>query len=141
MNSVFRKMLWLGIFVLSAAVVPLSAEETKAVSSDPPAIQREFRAAWVSTVTNIDWPSKPGISTEQQKAEAIAILDKAQELHLNALVFQVRPHADAMYKSAIEPWSEYLTGEQGKAPEPFYDPLEFWCTEAHKRGIELHAWF
>ncbi|HNM45995.1 MAG TPA: family 10 glycosylhydrolase, partial [Candidatus Sumerlaeota bacterium] len=110
-------------------------------ANDPPAIQREFRAAWVSTVANIDWPSKPGLSTEQQQKEALAILDKAKELNLNALIFQVRPMADAMYKSSLEPWSEFLTGEQGKAPEPFYDPLEFWVTEAHKRGIELHAWF
>jgi uncharacterized lipoprotein YddW (UPF0748 family) len=106
-----------------------------------PDVEREFRAVWVATVANIDWPSKPGLSTEEQKAEAIAILDKVRQLNMNAVVFQVRAQADSFYASALEPWSYYLTGEQGKAPEPYYDPLEFWVEEAHARGIELHAWF
>ena len=105
-----------------------------------PPVQREMRAAWVATVANIDWPSRPGLSTDEQKKEAIVILDKIKLLNMNAVVLQVRPQADALYKSDIEPWSYYLTGEQGKAPEPFYDPLEFWVTEAHNRGIELHTW-
>lgn len=102
---------------------------------------REFRAAWVATVANIDWPSRPGLSTEQQQAELIAIVDRAAELNLNALVFQVRPHCDALYASKLEPWSEYLTGKMGQAPDTYYDPLELMVTEAHARGIELHAWF
>ena len=106
-----------------------------------PKPNREFRAVWVATVDNIDWPSKPGLSTVQQKKEATAILDKAKSLNLNAVIFQVRPHADALYNSKIEPWSYYLTGKEGKVPNPYYDPLEFWTTEAHKRGLELHAWF
>lgn len=106
-----------------------------------PRAEREFRAAWVATVTNIDWPSKPGLSAEDQKKEAIAILDTAVSLHLNAIILQVRPHCDAMYSSKLEPWSYYLTGEQGRAPDPFYDPLSFWVEEAHNRGLELHAWF
>jgi uncharacterized lipoprotein YddW (UPF0748 family) len=106
-----------------------------------PMVQREFRAAWVATVANIDWPSKPGLSTEDQQAEALAILDTAAAVGLNALIFQVRPQCDALYKTALEPWSYYLTGAQGQAPDPYYDPLEFWVEEAHKRGIELHAWF
>ena len=105
-----------------------------------PEPNREFRAAWVATVANIDWPSKPGLSTEAQKAEATAILDRLVSLNMNAVVFQVRPHGDALYQSAIEPWSSYLTGEQGEAPSPFYDPLQFWIEESHKRGIQLHAW-
>lgn len=109
--------------------------------TEPPAAPREFRAAWVATVANIDWPSKPGLSTSQQQEEAIAILNKAKELNLNAIVLQVRPAADALYASRYEPWSYYLTGKQGQAPDPFYDPLQFWIDEAHKRGIELHAWF
>jgi uncharacterized lipoprotein YddW (UPF0748 family) len=92
-------------------------------------------------VGNSCWPSKPGLPTEQQKAELIALLDRAAELKLNAVVFQVRPACDALYQSDLEPWSEYLTGAQGKAPAPYYDPLEFAVTEAHKRGLELHAWF
>lgn len=106
-----------------------------------PRAEREFRGVWVATVGNIDWPSKPGLSTEEQQREAIAILDTAAALNMNAVVFQVRPHCDAMYKSSLEPWSSYLTGEQGKAPAPYYDPLQFWIDEAHKRGMELHAWF
>ncbi|MBL8519476.1 MAG: family 10 glycosylhydrolase [Betaproteobacteria bacterium] len=107
----------------------------------PPPAPREFRAAWVATVANIDWPSKRATTTEAQKAEAIQIIETARALGLNALIFQVRPAADALYASAIEPWSEYLTGEQGKLPDPYYDPLQFWIEESHKRGLELHAWF
>ncbi|NNG24929.1 glycoside hydrolase family 10 protein [Telluria aromaticivorans] len=107
----------------------------------PPPAPREFRAAWVSTVANIDWPSKPGLPSAQQQQEAIAILDRAVSLKLNAIVLQVRPAADAIYPSKIEPWTEYLNGAQGKPPQPFYDPLKFWVTEAHARGLELHAWF
>lgn len=107
----------------------------------PPAIPQEFRGVWVATVANIDWPSKPGLPTPQQQAELLAILDRAVELRLNAIVFQVRPSADALYASELEPWSEYLTGEQGKAPSPAWDPLAFAVREAHARGLELHAWF
>lgn len=107
----------------------------------PPQAPREFRAAWVATVANIDWPSKPGLSTSQQQEEAIAILDRARDLNLNAIVLQVRPSADALYASEYEPWSYYLTGHQGRPPVPYYDPLQFWIDEAHKRGLELHAWF
>src|SRR5262249_25486050 len=112
-----------------------AAEET------PPSPAREFRGVWVATVANIDWPSKKGLSTQEQKAELRAILDKAVELKLNALVFQVRPMADALYSSKREPWSEFLTGTLGRAPDPYYDPLEFAVREAHARGLELHAWF
>jgi uncharacterized lipoprotein YddW (UPF0748 family) len=101
---------------------------------------REFRAAWVASVANINWPSKPGLSTEEQQIEAISILNYLQENKFNAVILQVRPQADALYASVIEPWSYFLTGEQDKAPEPFYDPLSFWIEEAHKRGLELHAW-
>jgi uncharacterized lipoprotein YddW (UPF0748 family) len=101
----------------------------------------EFRGVWIATVSNIDWPSKKGLSTAEQKAELIAMLDKAAELKLNAVIFQVRPMCDALYVSDIEPWSEYLTGTLGKAPSPLYDPLELAVREAHARGLELHAWF
>jgi uncharacterized lipoprotein YddW (UPF0748 family) len=107
----------------------------------PPPAPREFRAVWVSTVANIDWPSKQNLNAAQQQAEAIAILDRAKAMNLNAIVLQVRPSADAIYASQIEPWSEYLTGQQGKPPQPWYDPLKFWVTQAHARGLELHAWF
>ncbi len=102
--------------------------------------KREFRAVWVATVNNIDWPSKPGLSTDQQKKEAIAILDLQAKNHMNAIIMQVRPAADAFYKSDLEPWSRYLTGTPGKAPFPYYDPLQFWIEECHKRNMEFHAW-
>jgi uncharacterized lipoprotein YddW (UPF0748 family) len=103
--------------------------------------KREFRGVWVATVGNIDWPSKPGLPAEQQKAELLRILDEHQQNGINAIMLQVRPAADALYASSYEPWSRYLSGTQGKAPQPYYDPLEFAITEAHKRGMELHAWF
>lgn len=105
-----------------------------------PSVMKEFRAAWVATVANINWPSKPGLSTEQQQQEAIALLDFLQQHNFNAVILQVRPSADALYKSSLEPWSYYLTGKEGKAPDPFYDPLEFWTEAAHDRGLELHVW-
>jgi uncharacterized lipoprotein YddW (UPF0748 family) len=104
-----------------------------------PTLKREFRGLWIATVANIDWPSKPGLSSEKQKEELTGILDKAVELRFNAVIFQVRPMADALYESKLEPWSEYLSGTLGKAPG--YDPLKFAVAEAHKRGLELHAWF
>ncbi|GGE84457.1 hypothetical protein GCM10008020_31590 [Massilia psychrophila] len=110
-------------------------------ASAPPPSPREFRAAWVSTVANIDWPTRPNLNGAQQRAEAIAILERAKSLNLNAVVLQVRPSADAIYPSKLEPWTEYLTGAQGAAPQPAYDPLAFWVAEAHARGLQLHAWF
>lgn len=105
-----------------------------------PKAEREFRAAWVATVANINWPSKPGLPVDSQQKEAVALLDFLKANHFNAVIFQVRPQADALYQSNLEPWSYYLTGTQGKAPEPFYDPLQFWVEEAHNRGLELHVW-
>ncbi len=111
----------------------------------PPPEPREFRAAWVATVGNIDWPSRPGLNAATLRREVLALLDRARALNLNALVLQVRPSADAIYPSALEPWAEFLSGEQGKPPwaadEAPWDPLAFWVQEAHRRGLELHAWF
>ena len=107
----------------------------------PPVLQREFRGAWVASVANIDWPSRPGLAAERQQAELLVLLDRAVQLRLNAVVLQVRPAGDALYASELEPWSEYLTGEMGRAPVPWYDPLAFAVEEAHRRGLELHAWF
>jgi uncharacterized lipoprotein YddW (UPF0748 family) len=107
----------------------------------PPPAPREFRAAWVATVANIDWPSRPGLPVAQWQQEMHAMLDRARELGLNALVLQVRPACDALYASPLEPWTEYLTGAQGEAPEGGADPLAMWVQEAHRRGLQLHAWF
>ncbi len=113
---------------------------TNISTTSTPKVMKEFRAAWVATVANINWPSKPGLSSELQQQEAIALLDFLQQHNYNAVILQVRPQADALYKSDLEPWSYYLTGEQGKAPSPLYDPLEFWTEAAHERGLELHVW-
>lgn len=106
-----------------------------------PEPQREFRAAWIATVHNLDWPSKPGLSPQQQRAEMVALLDLAAATGLNAVILQVRTECDAFYRSNLEPWSYFLTGNQGTGPSDGYDPLAFAVAEAHKRGIELHAWF
>jgi uncharacterized lipoprotein YddW (UPF0748 family) len=104
-------------------------------------IETEFRGVWISTVNNIDWPSEPGLPVEQQKKELIELINRIDSFNLNTVIFQVRPAADALYYSETEPWSYYLTGKQGKAPEPFYDPLKFAIDLCHKKGIKLHAWF
>jgi uncharacterized lipoprotein YddW (UPF0748 family) len=100
----------------------------------------EFRGVWVATVDNIDFPSVKYLSTDNQKAEFISLLNMHKRNGMNAVVVQIRPAADAFYPSQYEPWSEWLTGTQGKPPAPYYDPLEFMITETHKRGMEFHAW-
>jgi uncharacterized lipoprotein YddW (UPF0748 family) len=146
------RLFCIALFVAACVGAPRTppVAEAPPVKSEPPAdvevvaappIEREFRGVWVATVGNMDWPSRPGLSVEKQKAELIAILDRAADIGLNAVVFQVRPAADALYDSPYEPWSEYLTGTMGKAPEPYYDPLRMAVREAHRRGLELHAWF
>lgn len=120
---------------LAASPVQMEGNES------PPPVQREFRGLWVATVDNIDWPSQRGLDSARQKQEMLAILDRAAALRFNVVVFQVRASCDAFYDSKIEPWSEYLTGRMGQAPSPPYDPLQFAVAEAHRRGLELHAWF
>src|SRR6185437_10961235 len=121
----------------TSAAQPLAARR----DSLPPAISREFRGVWIATVNNMDWPSRAGLSTWQQQAELIELLNRAVEMHLNGVIFQVRPEADALYQSAREPWSPFLSGRMARAPEPYYDPLAFVVREAHARGLEVHAWF
>ncbi|GAB5408721.1 MAG: family 10 glycosylhydrolase [Balneolaceae bacterium] len=131
-------------FMFCAILLISNCQLLKQANSTPesihPEIQREFRAAWVATVANINWPSSPGLSVEKQQQEAIKLLDLLEKSNFNAVIFQVRPQADALYESSLEPWSYYLTGIQGQAPTPYYDPLDFWIEEAHKRGLELHVW-
>ncbi len=105
-----------------------------------PEIKREFRAVWIASVANINWPSRNNLSVDQQKQEAIQLLNLLADLNFNAVILQVRPSADALYKSPHEPWSYFLTGQIGQAPYPEYDPLEFWIEECHKHGLEFHAW-
>ena len=103
-------------------------------------IKREFRGVWIATVGNIDWPSSKNLSSEEQKKEIVELLDMCKSMNFNAIIFQIRPAADAFYDSNFEPWSRYLTGMNGEAPTPYYDPLAFIVEETHKRGMEFHAW-
>jgi len=101
----------------------------------------EFRAVWIATINNIDWPSKSNLSVEDQKKEFLLLLDTFQKFNLNVVILQVRAASDAFYQSETEPWSLFLTGKQGRAPKPFYDPLAWAIEMCHQRGMELHAWF
>ena len=100
----------------------------------------EFRGVWVATVDNIDFPSSKFLNSFAQRAEFVNLLDMHKRNGMNAVVVQIRPAADAFYPSQYEPWSEWLSGTQGKPPSPYYDPLQFMITETHKRGMEFHAW-
>jgi len=122
-------------------VAPVMIPVAPAPPEVAPPVPREFRGVWVASVANIDWPSTRTLGTVAQQRELLDLLDRAVALKLNAVLLQVRPAADALYASKIEPWSEYLTGAQGRAPDPYWDPLEFAVREAHARGLELHAWF
>ncbi len=104
-------------------------------------VKHEFRAAWIATVANIDWPTKPGLPAVEQQQQYIRLLDDLKAIGCNAVIVQIRPACDAFYASKIEPWSRYLTGTQGTPPFPYYDPLVFMVEEAHKRNLEFHAWF
>lgn len=103
--------------------------------------KREFRAAWLATVVNLDWPSSRTLSVTNQKLELTKLLDSLKLYNVNTVIFQIRTECDAFYNSPYEPWSYWLTNSQGTPPSPFYDPLQFAIEEAHKRGMELHAWF
>lgn len=116
-----------------AATVPLPVQ--------PPPLQRELRGVWIATVNNIDWPSRRTLPVDSMKAELLQLIDRAAQLHFNAIVFQVRPAADALYRSRIEPWSPFLTGAMGLAPAGGFDPLAFVIKESHARGMQVHAWF
>lgn len=110
------------------------------ISTSNAYVSDDMRGVWVASVYNLDYPSKATQDTWKLKEEAIKILDNVHSMGLNAIFLQVRPSADSLYKSEIFPWSKYLTGTNGLAPVNDFDPLEFWVEEAHKRGIELHAW-
>ena len=117
---------------------PSAAATTTACTIDPATPKRQLRAMWISSVANIDWPSRTGLSVAAQQAEFRVWLDLAVQRRMNAVVVQVRPTADTFWPSSREPWSQWLTGTQGTAPG--YDPLAFMVSEAHARNLELHAW-
>lgn len=129
---------WLIAMILMTTVgMPLSYAADTSAATDA---EETFKGVWVATVLNIDYPKKGTTDVESLKKQAIEILDRAEANGMNAVILQVRPSGDALYKSTIFPWSKYLTGTQGTAPEGGFDPLAFWIDEAHKRNLELHAW-
>ena len=112
--------------------------------TDPPAVPREFRAAWMTPIWDRgfkDWPSVPGLSPDSQRAELRTMLDRAAAIGLNAVILHVRLAGDALYPTKYAPWSSMLSGTSGVGPQPAYDPLAFAVAEAHARGLQLHAWF
>lgn len=127
-----KKLFYFCLFVF-VFLLPIFAQEKM------PKVMREFRAMWITTVGNYDFPSAPGLTTEQQKAEIVNMMNLAQDLKLNAVIFHVRTAGDAFYQSETEPSSYFLTGQMGKKLE--FDPLKFAIDEAHSRGILIHAWF
>ncbi|MDA3649334.1 family 10 glycosylhydrolase [Saccharopolyspora indica] len=125
------------VLALGMVAVLLGVFSTAGAAAKAPSTA--MRGVWIASVANIDWPSKPGLSAEQQQAEYRKLLDQAVNNKLNAVFVQVRPTADAFWPSPHEPWSHWLSGEQGK--DPGYDPLKFAVDEAHQRGLAFHAWF
>ena len=103
-----------------------------------PAVAREFRAAWISPVEDGEWPSSPDLDQAEQRQELLDLFDRAAAIGLNAVILHVRPSADALYPTARAPWSSYLAPD---GAQPGYDPLAFALDEAHRRGLQLHAWF
>jgi len=136
-----RLLVTFPLFLLSVIGPPPLLAEYAPVREKVPEPLREFRAPWIATVHNIDWPSRRGLSGPQQRTELIELFDLAASVGINAIVLQVRTECDALYPSKIEPWSAWLSGTMGNPPSDNYDPLAFAITEAHRRGMELHAWF
>lgn len=142
-------LLCLALLAIAQPVVAQSKQApTKPGTSSTPAIAvpapvREFRGVWVASVANIDWPSKQGLGVGELRAEMNGMLDKLHAAGFNAVIFQARPSCDALYRSSLEPWSEFLSGQSGQpvpgAPAD-YDPLKEWIDGAHARGMQLHVW-
>lgn len=126
--------------LLALVLVCVLTLVTPAFAAGTPSASEEMRGVWVSSVYNLDYPSSPTTDPDKLKAEADEILDNCVKWGLNAVFLQVRPSGDALYKSDLFPWSKYLTGSVGTAPQDGFDPLEYWVEAAHKRGLELHAW-
>ena len=124
------------LFLCLATAILSSCKETALVTAEQSAAKREFRGAWIQCVNG----QFIGMSTQQMQNTLSYQLDELQKDGVNAIIFQVRPECDALYQSDLEPWSRFLTAEQGRAPQPYWDPLAWMITEAHKRGMELHAW-
>ncbi len=126
---------WILCLVVLAGVFPVAADAVFAEEGI-----REMKGIWVTTVLNLDYPKQATKDSEKLKSEALQIIENCAAMGYNSIFLQVRPSGDAIYKSKFVPWSRYLTGERGTAPDGGFDPLAFWVEECHKRGIELHAW-
>jgi len=129
-----------GTTTITAAYGNQLAKQLVVVTNPVSPLKREMRGAWISTVENIDWPTKGVFDPEQQRKDFVRLLDELAETGINAVFTQVRPTSDSFYPSEYFPWSHWLTGQQGKAPSDGYDPLKFMIEEAHKRNMEFHAW-
>jgi uncharacterized lipoprotein YddW (UPF0748 family) len=124
-----RFLLWVSLWLLPCSLGGQTAPK------------HELRGAWIATFANIDWPSANTLPVAAQQAELLQLLDQLRSAGFNAVYFQVRSQCDAMYESQLEPWSADLTGRQGRAPSPAYDPLAFLIAACRQRGLEVHAWF
>lgn len=148
MRRLERTLMEIGIslvFIILAAVIFGIHDKKEEDGPGPESVMkretdREMRGVWVASVENLDYPAVPSVSAEELCTQADAVLDGADKSGFNAVFLQVRPCSDALYPSEIYPWSRYLTGRQGVAPDSDLDPLAYWVSEAHRRGIELHAW-
>ncbi|MEY4608205.1 MAG: hypothetical protein RL625_422, partial [Gemmatimonadota bacterium] len=138
-----RALQRVALLVVAACAAPTAPTTPAPEDGFPPfvvpAIAREFRGMWIATVANIDWPSQSALPVQTQQQEMINLLNIAEQTRLNAVILQIRAAGDALYPSQLEPWARALSGQQGT--DPGYDPLQFAVTEAHARGLELHAWF
>ena len=133
----FQYQSWLKFFLILCGFHVLALT----LPAQTAAPKRELRGVWIASVSNIDFPLRSSDAPGKQRADFIDILETHRKLGINAVFVQVRPASDALYANAREPWSEWLTGAQGRAPEPLWDPLQFMVEEAHKRNMEFHAWF
>ncbi len=139
-----RRALPISLFAFAFAVGHQMPASIRHVPTAPPSVPREFRAAWATPIWDRgfkDWPTNPDMTTAEQRAELITMLDNAAAAGLNAVVLHVRLAGDALYPTSYAPWSAFLTGQSGVGPNPAYDPLELAVEEAHARGLQLHAWF
>lgn len=128
------------IILLICAAISTSVFYAPTESTVNASENTELRGVWVSTVANIDYPKSQTTDSNKLKSDLIEVLDNCKAMGFNAVFFQVRPCGDALYKSSVFPWSKYLTGTQGLEPDNGFDPLEFAVSEAHNRGLQLHAW-
>ena len=141
-----RRMRKLVLFVLLGIVFSIAFMTQRTENQEPDfttivsSSEDEMRGIWVASVLNLDYPVTPTSSAPELWSQIVEILSNVEEWGFNAVFLQVSPCADALYKSEIYPWSVYLTGQQGRAPDSGFDPLEYWVSQSHKHGLELHAW-